>query len=351
MLAHTIWPVTVLTVSGVARELPRLGPPTGDRQLIELTEPLARMAGIHDRLSVVLLRDGVRRAAHFGAGPDTVYEIGSITKTMTSLLFAAAVDAGEVKAQTTVGSLLDLGDSPAADLTLEELASHRSGLPRLGGSVKDRVNAIVAVLRHRNPYTADVPRLLHHAAESKISARGTFSYSNLGAALLGHALAARAATEFPDLLDRHLFRRLGMTGSTTPLTAGDLPPDAPTGRNAHGRAEQAWTLGAYAPAGGVRSTPDDMTHYAQALLDRSAPGLVALEPQWNADGQSRVGFAWFTDRIDGCDITWHNGATGGFASMLALDRDHHCAVLVLANTATSVDAIAMSLFGEVTERR
>jgi len=54
--------------------------------LIDHVEPLARAAGVGDRLSVVHLHDRVRRDAHFGAEPDTVYEIGSVTKTMTSLL-------------------------------------------------------------------------------------------------------------------------------------------------------------------------------------------------------------------------------------------------------------------------
>lgn len=331
------------------RGLPTLGSATGDRVLINRIEPLVRAAGVRDRLSVVHIQDGVHRDAHFGAGPHTVYEIGSVTKTMTSMMLAAAIDTGTVRADTTAGSVLDLGSSPAAGVTLEELASHRSGLPRIATGVKDRVNAIVAVLRHRNPYHADLSRLLAHAKAATVTARGHFSYSNLGAALLGQALAVQAETGYTNLLERHLFTPLGMTQSTTPLTAADLPPDAPTGWNAHGKAEQAWTLDAYAPAGGVRSTPADMARYAQALLDGTTPGLAALEPRWNADGQSRVGYAWFTDRIDGVDITWHNGATGGFSSMLALDRDHSSAVVVLANTAVAVDDIAMRLLLDATQ--
>jgi len=331
--------------------LATLRPATGDRHLIEQLEPLVRAANIRDHISVVHIQEYVPRDAHFGAGPDTEYEVGSVTKTMTALLFADAVNAGGVRADTTVGSLLDLGSSHAADLTLEELASHRSGLPRIASSLKDRASAIVAILRHRNPYTADLPSLLAHAQATKVTARGHFSYSNLGVALLGQALASHARTGYPDLLDRHLFAPLGMTQSTTPLTADDLPPNASTGWNAHGRAEQPWTLGAYAPAGGVRSTPADMTRYAQALLDRTALGLAALEPRWDADGHSRVGYGWFTDRIDGVDITWHNGATGGFSSMLALDCNHSSAVIVLANTAVPLDDIAISLLLDATQSR
>ncbi len=117
---------------------------------------------------------------------------------MTSLLFAEAVEAGELTAESTLGSLLDLRSSQVADVTLEELASHRSGgLPRIAAGPRDRVAALLAVLRHRNPYTADAATLLAQARTARIAGRGSFSYSNLGTALLGEALAVRAGTGYP----------------------------------------------------------------------------------------------------------------------------------------------------------
>ncbi|MCX2712509.1 serine hydrolase domain-containing protein [Mycolicibacterium sp. J2] len=327
---------------------PQLGLPTGDPELIARVEPLARAAHLGDRLSVVCIRDGVHRHAHFGAGPATVYEIGSVTKTMTSLLFAEAIETGELRTDTPLGTLLDLEGCPAAEVTLAELAGHRSGLPRIATGLRDRANAVVAVLRHRNPYTADLQRLLAQARSAEIGARGQFSYSNLGFALLGQALAAHAGAGFPELLHHRLFGRLGMTESSTPLSGADLPTGAPTGWSARGTPEQAWTMGAYAPAGGVRSTAGDMASYAQALLDGAAPGLTALDPRWDTDGGSQVGYAWFTDRVADVDIVWHNGATGGFSSMLALDRAGAAAAVILANTAVAVDEIALRLLVDTT---
>lgn len=325
---------------------PGLGPVSGDPDLIARVEPLLRDAGLADRVSVVHIQDHVPVYAHFGAGRDTVYEIGSITKTMTSLLFAEGVESGALSADTTLGTVLDVHSRHVADVTLEELASHRSGLPRLSGRRWDRAKILGAVLRHRNPYTADVATLLAQADAAKIVARGSFSYSNLGAALLGQALAAHAGTGYPELLGQQLFDRLGMKQSVAPLSAHELPSDVPTGWSAGGKSEQAWTMNAYAPAGGVRSTPDDMARYAQALLDRSAPGLGALEPRWDAGNGSRVGYAWFTDRVGGTAISWHNGATGGFSSMLALDRSRAAAVVILANRMASLNEIAMHVLSE-----
>ncbi|MHA3021803.1 serine hydrolase domain-containing protein [Mycobacterium sp. BMJ-28] len=305
--------------------------------------PLLRDGGLGDRVSVVRVNGGVLAEAHYGAQSDTIYEIGSITKTMTALLFAHAVESGGLRPETTLGSLLDLDGSPAASVTLEELASHRSGLPRIAARHRDRVSAVLAVLQHRNPYTANVATLLTQARAANLTGRGDFSYSNLGFALLGQALAADAGIGYPQLLHRRLFERLDMTQSTTPLTADDLPPGAPTGYSANGKNEQAWTMNAYAPAGGVRSTPADMARYTQALLDCQAPGNSALDPRWEASNGTRVGYAWFTDRIGEVTVTWHNGATAGFSSMLALHRGHAAAVVLLANTAVALDEIAIRI--------
>ncbi|MCV7225957.1 serine hydrolase domain-containing protein [Mycolicibacterium komossense] len=325
---------------------PTTGPATGDPGLIGRVAPL--LQGLRDRVSVVYIRNRTSVEAHFGAGPDAVYEIGSITKTMTALLFAQAVADGELTPGARLGSLLDLGGSAAADVTLEELASHRSGLPRIADRPRDLIASGFAVLRHRNPYTADLATLLTQARAAKLTDRGSFSYSNLGAALLGEALAAHAGTSYPALLERALLQRLGMTRTFVPVSAAELAPDAPTGWSANGQREQAWTLNAYSPAGGVRSTPTDMARYAQALLDRRTPGLSALEPRWDAGSGSRVGYAWFTLRAGNVDVTWHNGGTGGFSSMLALDREHGAAVVILANTAVAVDDIAIRILVDAT---
>lgn len=340
--AATLGAMIVLAMGIVSRPAPpALGPAVGDPDLIARVEPL--LGGLRDRVSVMYIRDHVLTEAHFGADADTAYEIGSITKTMTSLLFAEALEAGELTPDTPLGSLLDLDGSAAAEVTLAELASHRSGLPRITDRPRDLVGTGLAVLRHRNPYTADVATLLAQARAANLTGRGSFSYSNLGAALLGEALAAHAGTSFPALLDREVFQLLGMRHSFVPVTATDLSPDAQTGWSANGRREQAWTMNSYAPAGGVRSTPADIARYAQALLDRQAPGLSALDPRWDAGNDSRVGYAWFTDRVGDVEVTWHNGGTGGFSSMLALDRDHAAAVVILANTAVAVDDIAIRI--------
>ncbi len=141
--------------------------------------------------------------------------------------------------------------------------------------------------------------------------------------------------DYAQLAQERIFKPLGMTASIIPVSSGNLPSDAPTGYGATVKEAAAWTMNGSAPAGGIRSTPADMVRYAQALLDGTAPGIEALTPQWDA-GKQRIGLAWFTEEAAGKALTWHNGGTGGFASVIYLDRTNDRAIVILSNTAASV---------------
>jgi CubicO group peptidase (beta-lactamase class C family) len=242
-----------------------------------------------------------------------------------------------------MGALLPLGGSTVADVTLAELASHRSGLSMQGVEGADQIAGMLRYLRHQDPFTQDLDGLLVIARKATLAHRGTYVYSNLGAALLGQALAVAAQMDYDELVEERLFRPLGMAASRLPLTPGNLASDAPTGYSAAGVAEAPWTLNAWAPAGGARSNMADMVRYAQALLDGSVPGMDALVPRWRVDGAHRVGYAWITQEYQGHTLTVHNGRTGGFASTITLDRAEQRAVIILSNTAAPVEEAASRL--------
>jgi CubicO group peptidase (beta-lactamase class C family) len=255
---------------------------------------------------------------------------------------ADAIQRGEVTADTKVGALLPLGGAPIADVTLAELASHRSGLSAQGMHLDDGIPFALRYLRHQDPFTQDVDGVLAIARKATLTDRGGFVYSNLGVALLGHALAAAAQMDYAQLVQERLFTPLGMSESSLPLTAGNLPSGAPTGYSAAGIAEAPWTINGWAPAGGVRSTPADMVRYARALLDGYAPGIDALTPRWEFGGQ-QIGYVWTTQVYQGHTVTVKNGLTAGFTSKIILDRANHRAVIVLSNTAAQVDDAANKL--------
>lgn len=308
----------------------------GDAALIEhVRESLP--AGPFDRLSIAVIDGDDVSLATFGSTEETEYEIGSVTKTFTASLYAIALEKGEVETDTTLGEVLGVTGA-AASVTLDELATQHSGLPRLPASPLLLVRSAVANLSGADPYTENVDELIAAASSASVDGEKPFLYSNFGMALLGHALAAAASTDYPALLEQRVLGPLGMSETFAP---GTLPADATTGFAASGRRSDAWTLAAYGPAGSIRSTLTDMTDYVVAQRDETAPGVSATEPRVEAAGDE-IGYAWFTTDEG---VVWHNGMTGGFASFVAFDRASGRAVVILSNTAVSLDELGFDLVG------
>ena len=320
---------------------PQLSDDTGgDAALVsEVRRLLEPHPGVRDRLSVAVIDGADVRVAHFGATDDTEYEIGSVTKTVTGSLLADAVERGEVDGATPLGDLLDLGGSDAASITLDELATQSSGLPRLPLSAGMVVSAIVANFRASDPYGSTLADL---EADARASAVGEkeYLYSNFGFALLGQALVVAAgADDYESLAADRVFGQLGMADSYAPDSVEGLRGTAVSGSTATGRTADPWTLAADSPAGSARSTLADMVVYARAQLDGTAPGVDATEPRAGIGGDGRIGYAWVT--TDG--VTWHNGQTGGYSSWVGFDREADRAVVVLNATSVSVDELAFAL--------
>ncbi|MDM7989610.1 serine hydrolase domain-containing protein [Arthrobacter sp. zg-Y877] len=324
---------------------------SGDAALAEAVGPLLQTPA--DAVSVAYLEDGTVRFAGFGADERTEFEIGSVSKTFTAALLADAVERGEVTLETTVAEILgpELRDPEAevGTVTLAELASHRSGLPRLATDTRALVSLLAGTMLHRDPYTASPADVLDQPQSASVGGRGTVEYSNLGYAFLGQLLAKAAGMEYADLLQQRILGPLGMKDTYVPVTPENLRSGAPTGRGTSGLSQAAWTANGTAPAGGIRSTAADMSLYLEGLLAETAPGSAALDPRWDTDDDGeQVGLAWFTSLSpsSGQATTWHNGQTGGFAAMAAMDREAGRAVLVLSNVAAGQEEAALALLKE-----
>jgi hypothetical protein len=122
---------------------------TGNAALAARAQPL--LAGALDHVSIAVVDGSTTTYAGFGADEHTEYEISSLTKTFTGLLLADAIRRGKVTADTKAGTLLPLGGTPLADVTLAELASHRSGLSAQGMQRDDALPFMLRLLSQRNP--------------------------------------------------------------------------------------------------------------------------------------------------------------------------------------------------------
>ena len=282
---------------------------------------------------------------------ETLYELGSVTKTFTASLFADAIDRGEVAAEDPLSAHIpELGGTPAGDVTLASLAQHSSGLPRLGPTFA--IESLAASLSGGNPYgpqTTEV--MIQDAAAAPVDPAQGPVYSNLGVALLGTALAEAAGAEsYPALLDERVLGPVGMESTSIATTEADVPAEATPGFLTNGAATDHWWGEGYAPTGSSTTTNiKDLSAWAAANLDGTAPGVTSLEPTAQFAEGSDIGWIWQTTQVtnptatSNPTLTWHSGGTGGFASVVVLDPESDRAVVVLGNTQQIVDPIAIAL--------
>jgi CubicO group peptidase (beta-lactamase class C family) len=323
-----------MTIDGNSALASRLGELLGSRNSV------AAVATIHP--------DGTSLASR-GAGLDSDFEIGSISKGFTGLLYADALSRGEITSKSTLGDFLPLGDAPTARVSLHSLSIHFSGLPRLPKSSLT-VRRVVDVWRHgSNPYGETLDELIAQAKETP-PGKPRMRYSNFGFELLGHAIARAAGTTYTDLLEKRITIPLGLENTYAPSGLDQLRAEAVTGRSQHGRPQQAWTGEALAPAGGIRATIGDMARFTEALLDGSAPGIAALDPLVQFGMGARIGAAWITVQVKHQEITWHNGGTGGFRSWVGINRKAGTGVVILSATASSVDRQGFRLLTDPSPR-
>ena len=275
--------------------------------------------------------------------PETVFEIGSISKTFTTLLYQIAVDGGLVKPSDPVGGLLP-GElklpTLVASIVLEDLATHHSGLPRMPNNFKPADPS--------NPYADYAPSQLYDwlttVQPEKVH---RFAYSNAGMGLLGHVLELKTRSNFESLVRSWISTPLELTDTVVTLTSAQRRRSATP--HSVGRPIPMWDIPTLAGAGALRSTARDMLRWTSmqaGLID--SPLAAAMkkchEPHAKTESSGgKIGLGWLLTPSKNGTIVWHNGGTGGTRSWVGFIRSEKTAVVVLANSDQVIDDIGFHL--------
>ena len=167
---------------------------------------------------VGVVKHGERRVFAYGtAHPDSIYQIGSITKTFTGLLLAQMVVEGKVRLDQPLRELLPAGTVRKPDgreITLLDLATHRSGLPPMPEDFNPRRFATAAA-GYAGYHAADLYAYVARRGVAR-EADPPFVYSNLGFSLLGEALRAQTGISYPDMIAQRITGPLGMCDTVRP---------------------------------------------------------------------------------------------------------------------------------------
>ncbi|MBX3745068.1 MAG: beta-lactamase family protein [Verrucomicrobiae bacterium] len=277
-----------------------------------------------------------RRDRDRPGAPDehTLFEIGSVTKVLTSLLLAEAVHRGELDGNDTVASLLPDRILPRGrdrEMTLLQLATHRSGLP-----VNPDNLCVEDVTRPFECYTEERWRDFLERHVPPREPGSAWEYSNTGFGLLGYALAARAGVSYEALLRERVLGPLGMTSTIID------PDDDQAERLAKGHSSvlkrPPFRLPVLEGAGALRSTVSDLLTFLSFQLGLEdtplRPAMRDIETFRTATTYPGMGMGmgWFLWDLPGGRVLQHGGETPGFTAFVGCHPARGIGAVVLSNS-------------------
>ena len=288
----------------------------------------------------------IRRGQKCPPDINTVYELGSITKTFTAITLAQMVVNGSVTLNDPVERhVIELKDTSVGKATLVQLATHTSGLP----SIPDHMGATDIL----NPYANFTCEMMLNYLTSLEIEDGSHPhrYSNLGFGLLGLVLMrVDGQKNYIDILRKYVLDPLDMNDTTIDV-GSDQQQHLAVPYNICFQQVTPWSLqSAMQACGALRSTLGDLIKYAQANLNPSSTPIgKAIELSHEANFQdpegSARGLAWGIDKER--NIFGHGGATGGFSSYLYMNKKEGTADIFLTNTDGGFHEIGLSMFSDI----
>ena len=269
---------------------------------------------------------------------DTVFEIGSITKTFTTLLLQDMVERGEMKLDDPVAKYLPASvkvpSCNGKEITLLNLAAQDSGLPfnpsGLGGK---------NWLARYNAFTVEKMYSFLSGFNLTNEPGAKFQYSNLGMSLLGQAITLKAETNFESLVLNRICRPLHM--DDTRITSNpERQARAAVGHDENGERSPDYQLQALAPAGALHSTANDLLKYLSANLGLSQTSLTPLMKKTqmichrDSPEMGKTAMPWYDQTVynpPGTELLGHAGGTAGSVTFIGFDKKQRRGVVVLSN--------------------
>jgi len=287
---------------------------------------------------------------------ESIFFIGSLSKTFTALLLLDMVERGEVKLDDPVAKYLpssvNVPSYNGREITLLDLATHTSGLPvdpdnMVGDDIRAKYQA----------YTVENLDEFLTTAKLTYEPGKEFAYSNLGMALLGEAMERKTGKSFESLIVERICRPLGMNSTGTTMTQ-EFRSHLAMGHDESGNPSLPFKLQAYQPAGGILSTDNDLLKYAAAQAGRTqsklSPSIVQSHifrytdthglPGVTGPIFGRTAMDWVDrDAVEpaGMELLGHAGGAGSYHSWLGFDQKQQRGVVAL----TTANDIRMESIG------
>jgi D-alanyl-D-alanine-carboxypeptidase/D-alanyl-D-alanine-endopeptidase len=209
----------------------------------------------------------ISKANNIPVNENTLLDIGSITKTFTTLLLADMVQQGIVNLNDPIEKYLPASvkvpEFNGHKITFEDLATHTSGLPFLPSNIW--VNNKVGGIFNSN-YTANQMYAALSNFTLTMEPGSKFQYSDFGLGLLGHILSLKTSVPYEQLVKDRILNVLGMNDTKITLSQDDIKNRFPVGHKGGKEINTPIVPTVIAGAGAFRSTAADMLKYISANL-------------------------------------------------------------------------------------
>jgi D-alanyl-D-alanine-carboxypeptidase/D-alanyl-D-alanine-endopeptidase len=318
---------------------------------------------VDERGSKIFSAGGLDNGTSHEVNGDSVFFIGSVTKTFTALLLQEMADRGEVNLDDPVAKYLPksvkMPTHGGKEITLLNLATHTAGFPHDPNNMSG-----VDVKEQFETYT--IEKMYAYLSGFTLSRDpGTeFEYSNLGMALLGHVLERKAGTNFESLVVNRICRPLHMD-STRIVPTPEMKSRLAMGHDNAGKASPPFQLEVYAPAGAVHSTANDLLKYLSAQVGLTPSPLtpsmekthvIRYKDSHGRPGQAdtnyhgNIAMPWMDrggPQPPGMELLGHAGGAGSYHAWVGFDKKQRRGVVVL----TTSEKYGVEQIGQLPLRR
>jgi CubicO group peptidase (beta-lactamase class C family) len=325
--------------------------------LVDLVEPYKSFKDHkHLQLSIGIYNNGTSTFYAFNGDSashlptdSTLYQIGSVTKLFTGILYANSINNNHVDSTAVlskyIGEKITYKEKEA---NLTQLAQHTSGLPR------EPNNLDLTITDAHNPFSnytnADLDSFLK-TARLNTAPGNTYAYSNTGMGLLAYILSSVRESTFEKLLQQEICTPLKM-GETT--TSPDTTLLSQTVKSYYrGTPTSDFTFQEpLIGAGGIYSSTRDMLKFIEANITPDSTSisndLILAQTPRKVDKFITLGYAWEISSItisgELIEVFEHSGNTLGASSILFLSKKKNIGIIVMANSGIPVDELGTKIF-------
>lgn len=265
---------------------------------------------------------------------NSLFEIASITKILTSNLIAQAVMENKINLDDYIDNYLPKGcvlhENLKNKIKISDLASHQSGLPDIdfGKLIELNSQQPVSSVTENSLIT-----IINHCTQ--LIDYGKYRYSTIGYTLLGQILEQVYHKSYDEIIRTKIIAPLKMK---TTFTKDFNVKNRTVAHNPEGGIQEFFNWNVTAPAGLIKSNAFDMVTYLKAILNKeTAIGKAAIitEKIFYKDEKRQMGLGINISTYDGDTIYLKSGDSMGESSMICYNRTKNWGIIILLNQRNS----------------